>query len=358
MNHLLRKVLFVALFAPLFSQAAEPVDYVNPYIGSISHLLVPCFPTIQLPNSLMRIYPTRNEYITEYLDGLPIVVTNHRERSAFRLSVTQGDELRPIISTNWDHERVTPYDYQVSIADNTIDAHLAVCHQSAIYELTFADPSKPATIILYTESGRMQIEGRHASASQRLSKNMDIFFSGEFDVEPEKAGAIRNGRIADEKVPAGRGICTALRFPAGTKKVQFRYGVSLISEEQAEKNLVREQGKDFNMAKVIKDGRKEWNETLSNIRVKGGTEDQKAVLYTSYYRTFERPVCLSEDGRYFSAFDGQVHEDDGHPFYTDDWIWDTYRAAHPLRALIQPQKEEDIVESYMPSAALSTVVAA
>ena len=28
------------------------VDYVNPYIGNISHLLVPTFPTVQLPNSM------------------------------------------------------------------------------------------------------------------------------------------------------------------------------------------------------------------------------------------------------------------------------------------------------------------
>ena len=343
---LLPAVLLTSVFAARAAKS-EPVDYVNPYIGSISHLLVPCYPTVQLPNSLMRIYPTRNDYTGEYLDGLPIVVTHHRERSAFRLSVTQGDELRPVIATSWDHERVTPYDYQVQIADNTIDVHLAVCHQSAIYELTFTDPSKPATIVLYTESGRMRVEGRHARASQRLSKNMEIFFSGEFDVEPEKAGAIRNGRIAEEKVPAGPGVCTALRFPAGTKKIMFRYGVSLISEEQAEKNLVREQGKDFDTAKVIKNGRKEWNKTLAGILVEGGTDDQKTVLYTSYYRTFERPVCLSEDGRYFSAFDGKVHDDDSHPFYSDDWIWDTYRAAHPLRALIQPEKEEDIIESYL-----------
>ena len=109
----------VATLAGCAVSAKEPVDYVNPYIGSISHLLVPCFPTIQLPNSLMRIYPSRGDYVTEYLDGLPIVVTNHRERSAFRLSITQSDALRPIIRTSWDHERVTPYDYQVQIADNT-----------------------------------------------------------------------------------------------------------------------------------------------------------------------------------------------------------------------------------------------
>lgn len=344
----LKSLAMAFLMAPLAAFAeTEPVDYVNPYIGSISHLLVPCFPTIQLPNSLMRIYPSRNDYTTEYIDGLPIVVTNHRERSAFRLSVTQGEELSPIITTTWDNEKVTPYDYQVQIVDNSIDVHLAVCHQSAIYELTFRDPSKPATVLFYTQNGKMQVDGRSASGSQRLSRNMSIYLSGEFDVEPEKVGLLYDGKISDKKITEEPRACAALRFPAGTKKVCFRYGVSLISQEQAQKNLSREQADAFDIAKVIKDGRKEWNETLSTILVKGGTEDQKAVLYTSYYRTFERPVCLSEDGRYFSAFDGKVHNDEGKPFYSDDWIWDTYRAAHPLRALIQPEKEEDIIESYL-----------
>ena len=327
--------------------ATEPVDYVNPYIGSISHMLVPCFPTIQLPNSLMRIYPTRGEYTHEMLDGLPMVVTNHRESSAFCLSVTQGSKLEPVISTNWDQERITPYDYQVQIADNSIDAHLAVSHQSAIYEITFQDPSKPATVLLYSEGGFMKANQKKVAASQRLSRRMNIYFSGEFDVQPQQVGILHEGKISQEQNAEGRDICAALRFPAGTKKVCFRYGISLISEEQAQKNLTREQGSAFNLAKVAADGRKEWNETLSNIMVEGGTEDEKTVLYTSYYRTFERPVCLSEDGQYFSAFDGEVHKDNGQPFYTDDWIWDTYRAAHPLRALIQPQKQENIIESYL-----------
>ena len=44
------------------AQAKEPVDYVNPYIGNISHLLVPTFPTVQLPNSMLRVYPERGDY--------------------------------------------------------------------------------------------------------------------------------------------------------------------------------------------------------------------------------------------------------------------------------------------------------
>ena len=325
----------------------ECVDYVNPYIGNISHLLVPTFPTIQLPNSLMRIYPTRGDYTSERLEGLPVVVTNHRERSAFRISVTQGTELKPIISTSWDQERVTPYSYYVQIADNTIDVSLAVSHQSAIYDFEFSNPDQPATVILCSDNGKMNAQGSHAEGYQQLSSSMRIFFSGEFSVKPIECGVLRDGDIQSGQARAeGRQASVAFRFPAGTRKVSLRYGISLIGETQASHNLAREQ-KGFNRLAVEKKGRKVWNETLGHIQVKGGSEDQKTVFYTSYYRTFERPVCLSEDGRYFSAFDGKIHNDDGVLFYTDDWIWDTYRAAHPLRALIFPAVEENIISSYL-----------
>ena len=350
MRLLFRSALLAAmLLAASGMQGArrECVDYVNPYIGNISHLLVPTFATIQLPNSLMRIYPTRGDYTSELLDGLPVVVTNHRERSAFRISVTQGGELKPVIRTNWDQERVTPYSYYVEIDNNSIDVSLAVSHQSAIYDFEFQNPDEPATVIVTSDNGAMNVHGNRAEGYQQLSSNMRIFFSGEFSVKPIESGVLRDGSIhADQNRAEGRQSCVAFRFPAGTRKVSLRYGISLIGETQAYYNLNREQ-KGFNRKAVEAEGRRVWNETLGHIQIKGGTEDQKTVFYTSYYRTFERPVCLSEDGRYFSAFDGKVHFDDGMPFYTDDWIWDTYRAAHPLRALIFPKAEEDIISSYL-----------
>ena len=350
MRRRMRAALVAAMMCAvpgMWGAELECVDYVNPYIGNISHLLVPTFPTIQLPNSLMRIYPTRGDYTSERLEGLPVVVTNHRERSAFRISVTQGTELKPIISTSWDQERVTPYSYYVQIADNTIDVSLAVSHQSAIYDFEFSNPDQPATVILCSDNGKMNAQGSHAEGYQQLSSSMRIFFSGEFSVKPIECGVLRDGEIQSGQARAeGRQASVAFRFPAGTRKVSLRYGISLIGETQASHNLAREQ-KGFNRLAVEKKGRKVWNETLGHIQVKGGSEDQKTVFYTSYYRTFERPVCLSEDGRYFSAFDGKIHNDDGVPFYTDDWIWDTYRAAHPLRALIFPAVEENIISSYL-----------
>lgn len=324
----------------------SPVDYVNPYIGNISHLLVPTFPTIQLPNSMLRVYPERADYTTELLNGLPLIVTNHRERSAFNLSPYQGENLCPIITYNYDNEHLTPYSYEVELDDNRMKAEYALSHQSALYRITF-EADKPAYIIVNSRNGSIHVGENFISGHQRLSANTNVYVYIEPQEKPLSTGILENGIIEASKDNAeGTNACAAWRFPEGTTTVSLRYGISFISEEQAEKNLRREL-KDYNIKQLAQTGREIWNEALGRIKVEGGTEDDKIVLYSSFYRTFERPICMSEDGRYFSAFDGKVHDDNGTPFYTDDWIWDTYRAAHPLRTLIDQKKEEDIIASYL-----------
>ncbi|MBS5614167.1 MAG: GH92 family glycosyl hydrolase, partial [Prevotella buccalis] len=331
----------------LHAQNKELVDYVNPYIGNISHLLVPTFATVQLPNSMLRVYPERGDYTTEQVNGLPVIVTNHRERSAFNISPYQGTQPKAIVPLNYDHEKLTPYGFDVELDDNQMKARYAVSHQSAVYELNFWQKDKPVYVMINSRDGGMHCTGNAISGFQRLTDQTKVYIYAEVDRSPMQMGALENGAINASKTSVeGRNACIALRYADGTPQVRLRYGVSFISEEQAKKNLKREI-QHFDVDIVAAKGRRIWNEALANIQVKGGTEDQKTVLYTSYYRTFERPICYSEDGKYWSAYDGAVHEDGGIPFYTDDWIWDTYRAAHPLRALIQPKKEEHIIESYL-----------
>ena len=325
----------------------EPVDYVNPYIGNISHLLVPTFATVQLPNSLLRIYPSRADYTTERLTGLPVIVTNHRERSAFNISPSQSDRLKPVEEYDWDNEHITPYSFDVEIDENRTLVRYALSHQSAVYEFTFSQTDKPAYVMFNSARGRMTAQGNTVSGYQQLTSKMRVYLYAEAETAPVATGTLKDGQLDTQSNSAeGDNACTAMRFAKGTKTVRLRYGVSFISEEQARKNLRRELS-GYDVDAVAAQGRKVWNEALGKMQVSGGTDDQRTVFYTAYYRTFERPVCLSEDGHYFSAYDNQVHADGGIPFYTDDWIWDTYRAAHPLRALIQPKEEEDIIESYL-----------
>ncbi len=144
----------------------------------------------------------------------------------------------------------------------------------------------------------------------------------------------------------GRNASIVLSFSKSQSNLELPYGVSFINEQQAKSNYQREiNGRT--VAELQEQGKQIWDEALGKMQVEGGSEADKNVFYTSLYRSYERPVCISEDGRYYSAFDGQVHQDNGRPFYTDDWIWDSYRAHHPLRVLLNPKQEEDIIHSFI-----------
>ena len=314
------------------SRQKEPVDYVNPYIGNVSHLLVPTFPTVQLPGSMLRIYPERSDYTAEYLGGLPLVVTNHRERSAFKLSVKQpSDSCASVIPVSYDNERLTPYLWEVSLADGRYDVRFAPSHQSAVYQI---DSQDEISLVVASLDGEILASGNLIKGRQQVDSLTSVYLCLETRQEPKTLRIVKDGNSA----------FAVLGF--SEKSVSLRYGVSYIDADQAEANLRRELN-HYSVDRLADEGRRIWNRALSGIRVKGGTEDEKTVFYTSFYRTFERPICLSEDGRYWSAWDGKVHEDEGVPFYTDDWLWDTYRATHPLRVITDPLTEEHILASFI-----------
>ena len=330
----------------------SPIEYVNPYIGNISHLLVPTYPTIHLPNSMMRVYPERADFTGDRLGGLPLIVTGHRRSSSFNLSPFQGNEkeLQPIIPLSYDQENLKPYRYQVYLDEQHVSVDFAPAKQSAVYNLSFEKGDAPAFIVFNSRNGELKWDGKSISGYQHVEaeeSDTKVYLYAEADKAPEKVGALSEGTIQTGKSEVdGINAAIALQFPSQVGNVGIRYGVSFIDEEQARKNLEREI-KGFDVDAIAKVARDAWNEALGKIEINGGTDDDKQVFYTSLYRCFERPVCISEDGRYYSAYDGKVHDDEGSPFYVDDWIWDTYRGAHPLRSLLAADKEGYILNSYL-----------
>ena len=91
-SRFLKKILCLLLFCGMCAMKqqivaaskAEPVDYVNPYMGNISHLLVPTYPIVHLPNSMLRVYPQRGDYTSGKLHGLPMLQISHRGSFVFR----------------------------------------------------------------------------------------------------------------------------------------------------------------------------------------------------------------------------------------------------------------------------------
>lgn len=337
----------VASCATSSGDTKEPVDYVSPYIGNISHLLVPTYPTVHLPNSMLRVYPERADYTSDRLNGLPVIVTNHREKSAFNLTPFQGDTaaLRPVASYSYDNEDLRPYYYSVYLDEPGIDVRFAPSRQSAVYELKM-NQDAPASLIINTRRGSLAAEGNCVHGYQELDNNVKVYLYLESMQTPRGVITINDSTGGKRNSVSGENAFICLQFGENVPVLNLRYGVSFISEEQAKRNLKREIA-NYDVDSVANAGRKIWNETLGKIEVEGMSDDDKTVFYTSLYRTYERPVCLSEDGKYFSASDGTIHDDEGKAFYTDDWIWDTYRAAHPLRVIIEPELETNIINSYL-----------
>lgn len=333
---------------PMVESAQTPVDYVNPYMGNISHLLVPTYPTVHLPNSMLRVYPERADFTSDKVNGLPLIVTSHRGRSAFNLTPYQGmrESLTPVVAYSYDNERITPYSYSVYLDEAGVGVEYAPSHQSAVYQLDM-NPEAPAYLILNSQDGAMKVKGNTVSGYQQLENNTKVFLYLETEQQPVETMVLKEGKAdATAKETSGKNACVVLYYGEKGGTLGVRYGVSFISEEQAQKNLQREI-KDYQVKTVAAAGREIWNNALNKIEVETETDNDKHLFYTSLYRCYERPVCISEDGRYFSAFDGTVHEDEGTPFYTDDWIWDTYRATHPLRILTEPVLETNVIRSYI-----------
>ncbi len=317
----------------LIAQQKQPVDFVNPYIGNISHLLTPTYPTIHLPNSMLRVYPQRDDFTGNQLKGFPILVTSHRGRSAFSISPFQGAEndIKPVLTYSYDNEVVKPYFYSVGLDELAIDVQFAPSHQSAMYVFSF-NKNKPSYLVVQTLNGKLQLKNQSVSGYQLLKNNTKAYLF--LETEQPVQSITQEGNYAK------------LYFGNKAQKVRVRYGVSFISEDQAEKNLRREI-KHYSIALLANEGRKIWNKELGKITIKDNNRKNQTVFYTALYRCLERPVKISEDGNYFSASDGKIHSDSGIPFFTDDWIWDTYRAAHPLRILTDAPNELNIIKSYI-----------
>ena len=138
-------------------------------------------------------------------------------------------------------------------------------------------------------------------------------------------------RLYYNKVRAGESItlCTAL---------------SGVSEAGALKNLQAEAPHtDFNRYRQAATHR--WDKHLAQIRLSADTPDSlQTTFYTALYRAQICPTLYSDvDGRYLGA-DREIHQRAGGTYSTFS-LWDTYRAAHPLYSILQPNLQRDFVQS-------------
>ena len=305
-------LLAATIFPP--GSAVAQVEYVDPTIGNVGILLVPTRPAVYMPNSMVRMYPLRADAMDDRIESFPLTINSHRMQELF--SIMPGAGVGPAA---YDQEKTTPYYFSTRFDDSLIQTEFTATERCGYFRFTF--PKGRASVVLSNRmAGDLQIQaGGPVSGEERFS-DMKAFVYGEFSAPV----VFKVETVGDRK------RVTASSETA--RQLEFRYGISFISVEQAKKNLRREiPAWDF--ARVRDAGKARWNETLGRIAVEGGTESQRKVFYTALYRSFERMINITEDGHYYSGFDHKVQEDP-RPFYVDNWLWDTYHALEPLQTLL------------------------
>jgi predicted alpha-1,2-mannosidase len=306
--------------------ANAQVEYVDNTIGNIGFLLEPTRPTTHLPYSMIRVHPMRADALDDQIRSFPLTLISHRLGELF--SIMPGGKA----PAAYDQEVASPYYYSTRFDESGIRTEFTPTERCGIFR--FAFPSGKTTLALGTrQAGNLQLQDKVVVVGEERFNGMKAFVYGRLNVPVTARTETRGERVS------------LVLATEGSDQIEFRYGISFIDVEQARKNLEREiGGNDFEAIK--RQAKARWNRELGKISVSGGTEAQRRTFYTALYRCSERMINISEDGRYYSAFDHKVHED-ARPFYVDNWLWDTFRALEPLQTLINPDMQADKLHSYV-----------
>lgn len=367
---LIRTFLLIAVFNNgLHAQTLKPsksnLEYIDPTIGNVAPLLNTNRPMVHLPNQMVRMFPKRQDHLDMQITDFPLLSLNMiTPQMVFAVKPSTGE----VADTGWyrrlnydhDFEIIRPWYYAVPLPDDKVLTEYSAGEKTGIYRFTFPKGvQKNVLLSHYYPNGKYEFRNGNTIIGTEFVEDAIHDQKGVAYVYGAFTGKPQTGKKEGEKY---WGKYTVSGRPEKPKKmdgerawvsydsnapsvVEFRYAISFISQEQARNNFEKEL-KGITFEQLKKKGQSAWEKVMGQIQVEGGTEAQKRTFYTALYRCYARMVNISEDGRYFSGYDKKVHEDD-RPFYTDDYTWGNYLALHPLRIILDPEREADILQSYV-----------
>ena len=90
-----------------------------------------------------------------------------------------------------------------------------------------------------------------------------------------------------------------------------------------------------------------WKSELDKSIVYHTDSDWRTIYATALYHAYSVPNLWSDaDGRY-RGMDDKIHTDTSYRHYTIFSLWDTYRTAHPLYTITQPERTEEFLNAFL-----------
>jgi predicted alpha-1,2-mannosidase len=400
-NHLKRGFatsLFILLIVQIFAQS--PVEFVNPFIGTTNYGTTN--PGAVVPRGMVSVVPfnvsgkselnkrdkdigwwsTPYSYDNKFFTGYSHVNLSGvgcPELGVILLMPTTGEinASNSIYGSEMSNQVARPGYYSTFLDKYQIKTEVSATERTGISRFTFPKGKSNILIDLGTgltnESGALikvinnqEIEGWRMTGTFCYNDGTErpVYFVARFSKpatnfgtwkKMAKMGSEANWSATSNKFKyynnfaaemAGDSIGAWLTFDTkGNEEIIVEVGVSYVSIKNARLNLDHE-SQQFDFDKTVKMAEQKWNEALSTITVKGGTDDQKTIFYTALYHMQIHPNIFSDVNGQYPAMDSfEIKEKKNGDRYTVFSLWDTYRNLHPFLSLAFPQQQLNAVSS-------------
>jgi predicted alpha-1,2-mannosidase len=363
MKQIVLTLAYSFLFFNCFAQNTELSKQVNPFIGTGGHGHT--FPGATVPFGMVQLSPdTRVDGSWDgcsgyhYSDSI-IYGFSHTHLSGTGCSDYGDIMIMPIMgkpvfkpgkyASKFSHasEKANAGFYAVHLEDENIDVELTTSTRAGFHKYTFNTTGKVSIILDLWHRDKLlddtiRIVNDHCIEGYRRSeawaKDQRVFFRIEFSNKFEQSVI---GKKDGEKGKAA--------FIFKVKKgdtILVKVSLSSVDMLGAKKNMEAEIP-HWNFEQTKLEAAELWNKELKKLTVKGGSQEQQAIFYTALYHAFLQPNIYNDvDGRYLGR-DFKIHKAEGFNYYTVFSLWDTYRAAHPLYNLVQPERNLDFIKTFL-----------
>jgi predicted alpha-1,2-mannosidase len=365
------KVQTVGQVMPTVDHITDPVDWINPLMGTASNFTLSTgntYPSISLPWGMNCWMPQTGKMGDGWAytyDAIKIRGFKQTHQPSPWINDYGQFAVIPVVGkrvfkeddrASWfSHkaEVAKPYYYSVYLADPDVTTEITPTERAAGLRFTFPKTDSAYLVIDAMDNGSYikiipeenKIIGYTTRNSGGVPENFKNYFVLVFD-RPFANVAVFNGDGLEDNVVEARethvGAVVGFKIAKRGEQVYARAASSFISAAQAEINLKEIGTDDFETVKAK--AKAIWNKELDRVKAEGGTVDQTRTFYSCIYRTMLFPrkfYELDAAGKimHYSPYNGQVLP--GYMF-TDNGFWDTFRAVFPLFNLLHRELNEHI----------------
>ena len=345
-------------------RSADPVDYVNPFIGTGFHGHT--YPGATTPFGMVQLSPDTRAGNWDACAGYHYSDTTIDGFSHTHLSGTGCADLADILFHpttreivihdgecvlqpyffSHDDERASCGYYAVTLPDVNIGVELTAAPRTGVHRYTFTGkgPRQVIVDLLHTVTEeridlcelRRTAPGELAGMrrTQGWVPDQYVFFAARFS-EP----------FADVQLLGDKQA--VLTFAPDVRTLTIAVGLSSVSVENARMNSLAEVPElDFDAVHARAVG--QWRKALGDIVVEGGSRDEMTNFYTAQYHTKLTPNLMSDvNGEYRRHDQTVARMPEGESYYSTFSLWDTFRAWNPLQTLVDTALVNDMIRSML-----------